>query len=304
MSMKKTDTAATRSAVPSTPPGPAFIARSRRGSAFLPGFFLSGLFVVLTACSSTPPEIFPKADYSYLPPLNLNVANIAINDQAPAQPGSLEAKAPPLPPDQNLALMARQRLHATGSSGQGTFTINQASLQQGPGDDVYSGIYSVTLTLDDPITHHHGQITARVTHRTEAAPDTTQDHNLYVLNQALMDDMNVELEFQVRKNLASWLTDATGAPLSGTVQSQNLDSPTLAPLNSDAAALTPSSSTSTTPTPNLYNGQSSGNLDSSTAGLDGGSGADNGMGSADDALAAPVAPRLHSPPPHALQAPY
>lgn len=194
----------------------------------------------MAGCSANaPPETFPKPDYSYLPPLNLNVADITVTDDAPAPPNSLDAKAPPLPPDQNLALMAHERLHATGASGQGVLTITQADITQGPGEDMLSGTYSVTLTLDDPATHHRGEITARVTHKAQTADDSSKARNLYALNQALMDDMNVELEYQIRKNLSSWLTDATGTPLSGAVKSQNLGMPgatALPPLNGSQAS--------------------------------------------------------------------
>ncbi|PHI95126.1 hypothetical protein BG621_07910 [Parasaccharibacter apium] len=216
---------------------------------------------LLTGCAHDEGnETFPKADYSYLPPLNLNVSQITITSQIQPNYDDLTARSPNNP-ESDLQLMARQRLHTTGTSGSAQFIVTQIEMTK-LSHHSFSGTYGVKLTLDDPTHQRHGFITARV-HRTIEAPGSySLERDLHTLNTALMDDMNVELEYQVRNHLASWLTDATGTPLNATtVQSQDLSSTELpalegsaqqhAPLNTTApAAPHPTSTTyeSTTPT--------------------------------------------------------
>ncbi|MCX5620324.1 MULTISPECIES: hypothetical protein [Bombella] len=220
---------------------------------------LCGLAFLSGCASDDGHETFPKTDYSYLPPLNLNVGQIAINNQV--QPGydDLTERSPD-DPAQDLQLMAHQRLHTTGTSGTAQFIVTQAEMTKS--HHSFSGTYGVKLTVDDPTHQRHGFITARVHRTIEASHSYSLERNLHTLNAALMDDMNVELEYQIRNHLASWLTDATGTPLSATtVQSQDLSSTELpalegstqqhAPLNNTVpSAPHPTSTTyeSTTPT--------------------------------------------------------
>lgn len=201
------------------------------------------LLPLLGACATDAPtgETFPTPDYSYLPPLNLNVTKIDISSPTPPAEGSLAAKSP-TPPGAMLELMGHQRLHATGTSGHAVMTIKEASLSRQPHHSL-QGSYSVQLDIVDPAKNHHGHIVAHV-QRTVVAPQKLGlEHNLYTLNTALMDDINVELEYQVRKNLADWLTDATGTPLNAAaIQSQDISKP------SPDAAPAPTSTSQPTPT--------------------------------------------------------
>lgn len=182
----------------------------------------TGLLSIVSGCADRPPETFPKPDYSYLPKMNLNVARIDVSDEAiPKKENSLASKSP-TPPDQTLTLMANQRLNATGNSGTGIFTITEANIEKSS-DDILIGHMNVSLTLDDPTHNRHAEVTAQVTHQDNLSGNNSKRHELYELNQHLMDDMNVELEYQIRKNMGDWLTDATGAPLNAAIKSQNLD---------------------------------------------------------------------------------
>lgn len=182
----------------------------------------AGLLSLIAGCADRPPETFPKPDYSYLPQMNLNVADLNYSNQAEPQKGSLADKSPTRP-DESLDLMARQRLHASGNTGIGTFTIHEARISA-PSDDVLVGTMSVHLTLKDPAHGRHAAVTAQVTHQDNISGNYSRKHELYELNRHLMDDMNVELEYQIRRHMGDWLTDATGAPLNATVQAQSLDS--------------------------------------------------------------------------------
>ncbi|UMM64128.1 hypothetical protein [Aristophania vespae] len=181
-----------------------------------------GGFSLLAGCASNhPPETFASPDYSYLPKMNLSVSKLEIIDQAAPLHDSLAAKSP-TSPNESLTLMAQQRLHPTGSTGRGVFTIVKADITE-PTDNVLAGKLVVHLTLDDPTRSSHGDVTAQVTHQDNVSEKNSKRHNLYELNRHLMDDMNVELEYQIRKNLGYWLTDATGTPLNGAIATQNLD---------------------------------------------------------------------------------
>ena len=48
---------------------------------------------------------------------------------------------------------------------------------------------------------------------------------LYDMTRAMMDDMNVEFEFQARRALRDWLQSAEAAPAPAPVQQQDLPSP-------------------------------------------------------------------------------
>ena len=48
---------------------------------------------------------------------------------------------------------------------------------------------------------------------------------LYDMTRAMMDDMNVELEFQIRRSLRDWLQDPTAAPPPAPVEQQELPAP-------------------------------------------------------------------------------
>ncbi|MXV45265.1 hypothetical protein GS501_09500 [Saccharibacter sp. 17.LH.SD] len=182
----------------------------------------AGSIISLSGCGShETPETFQASDYSYLPVLNLNVSRIETNNIVAQDDDSLVAKSP-ISPAQSLTLMAQQRLHPTGRSGIAHFVINHMSITKGS-HHTLNATYKVALTLDDPQSRHHGSITAMVTRHDQNPEDTSLKHNLYELNQHMMDDMNVELEYQIRRNLADWLTDATGMPLNSTIHSQNLD---------------------------------------------------------------------------------
>ncbi|WP_215746272.1 hypothetical protein [Gluconobacter sp. P1C6_b] len=208
---------------------------------------LSALVLSLgvAACSDgDADQTFPPLDYSYLSQIHLNVASIDVQDEAPAAPGSLSAKAP-VAPDQALKAMANQRLVASGTSGKADFIIKQAYLNRA-GDNAVTGAMDVQLNVADAGNQHTGFVHARITHKLDAGDrDPTSRKELYTLTSQMMQDMNVELEFQIRKKLLSWMTDAAGTPLvNGGIQQQTLGAPGTEPV---AAPTTPALSTETTP---------------------------------------------------------
>ncbi|MFT8808700.1 hypothetical protein [Gluconobacter sp.] len=204
------------------------------------------LFLGVAACSDgNADQTFPPLDYSYLSQIHLNVASIDVQDEAPATPDSLSAKAPTAP-DQALKTMASQRLIASGSSGKADFIIKQAYLNRA-GDNAVTGAMDVQLNIADAGNQHTGFVHARITRKLDTG-DRTSRRELYALTSQMMQDMNVELEFQIRKKLLSWMTDATGTPLvNGGVQQQALGAPGTepAPTATAPAATTPAAISAT-----------------------------------------------------------
>ncbi|WP_428374783.1 hypothetical protein [Lichenicoccus sp.] len=188
--------------------------------------------LALAACGGsedTADATFPPADYSYLSKLRLNVGTLSIVDHVQdggAGPGDIGQTAP-VPPDQALQRMAQDRLVAAGNSGSAVFTIDRAAIIEEPGGTL-DGRMAVHLDIVTTNGGHAGYAEAHVSRQLvpgdpDAAAGTRRQ--LYDLNRQMMQDMNVELEFQLRRSLRDWLVDAGGAPLAGSVEQQNLSPP-------------------------------------------------------------------------------
>ncbi|QDH16771.1 hypothetical protein [Swingsia samuiensis] len=191
--------------------------------------------ILVAACSSghKAEENFSPPDYSYLSPIHLNVANINIQDNTSVDSDNLAPQAP-TPPNQALQQMAQQRLIANGTSGSADFIIKKTQYTA-IDRHTLSGTMDVQLELTAENNQKKSYIVAHVSHRQETGDYTASSRKaLYDMTNQLMQDMNVELEFQINHKLVSWLNDAAGNPLTGSkIQQQNLDSPNgkIAPAN-------------------------------------------------------------------------
>ena len=196
-----------------------------------------GTCLLLAACGGRdqPATGFAPPDYSYLRKLRLNVGTLTIEDHATQADGSQGGSSggndlgltAPVPPDQALQQMAHDRLIASGNSGTAIFTIDQASIT-GTGGGTLDGQMKVHLDIIAGNGSHAGYAEARVSRTvvpgTEAGDGGTRTR-LYDLTQQMMQDMNVELEYQVQRSLRDWLVDASGAPVAGSVDQQPLAPP-------------------------------------------------------------------------------
>ncbi|OYV25030.1 MAG: hypothetical protein B7X08_07215, partial [Acidocella sp. 20-63-7] len=90
------------------------------------------LFVALAACSNqTPAPNLAPLDYSYLPPITFKVADMTVaNNYVPTPGQATMINEAPQPPALVLQNMLTHRLVASGAPGQGTATIETASLDQ------------------------------------------------------------------------------------------------------------------------------------------------------------------------------
>ena len=191
---------------------------TRRSALLLP--------LLATACAAPePPRSFAPLRYDYLTPITLNVGVIDIDDHwQPISPADLSSLSPVRPKDALIAL-AQDRLRVGGSTGKAVYTIDDASLVQN-GDSVL-GSLAVHLDVYDADNARAAYAEARVARtRTGLGPRSALAGLLYDFTKQMMDAMNVEFEYQVRRSLQAWLVSAPKAePAVGPVEQQPLAPP-------------------------------------------------------------------------------
>ena len=190
------------------------------------------LIVAACADDDTAPRSYALPSYSFLTPIRLNVANLEIDDRtAPVGGNSVEALVPIRPTDA-IKQMANDRLVAAGTAGRAIFVIDQASLVRSRGG--IDGVMAVHLDVyAGDGGERAGYAEARVARR-RSSTDTDENarHVLYEFTLQMMNDMNVEFEFQVKRTLREWLQATAGsAPPPPPVRSETLAAPAVRPRN-------------------------------------------------------------------------
>jgi len=183
----------------------------RRGALLLP------LAAAACAGEETPRDM-PPLRYDYLTPLPLNVAAVDVGNAPPPSP--IEAQSP-APAGMALRRMALDRLIAAGTLGRAVFAIDEARVDRVSGD--LQGVLAVHLDLLTTEGARAGFAEARVS-RTSSVQGGLRGA-LYDLTRQMLDDMNVEFEFQVRRSLREWLQLPTTAPAPAPVERQDLNAP-------------------------------------------------------------------------------
>ena len=153
---------------------------------------------------------YPPFDFSYLLPLRLNVASIEVTQRfvPSGQPPDVSARDP-VQPVAALRLMAEQRLKADGTAGRAVFLINDASMIRL--GDMLTSTMSVELDIIAPDNTRAGYAQATVVRqRTGITGDLSAV--LYQFTREMLDQMNVEFEYQVRRSLANWLLPSGALP--------------------------------------------------------------------------------------------
>ena len=184
------------------------------------------LFAAACADDDEAQQSYALPSYAYLTPIRLNVASIEVDDRSPPVPGrSVEAVSPIRPADA-LKQMANDRLVAAGSAGRAVFVIDQASLVRAGGG--IDGVMAVHLDVFAGTGGDRaGYAEARVARR-RTSNDSDEDPRkvLFAFVLQMMNDMNVEFEYQVKRTLREWLQATAGsAPPPPPVQSQDLAAP-------------------------------------------------------------------------------
>jgi hypothetical protein len=204
--------------------------------------------LLLAGCDSTPPlrTDFPALTYDYLPVLHLSVASMEIENRATLVANDFSPQSPVLPTDA-LTRMAGERLQASGNSGKAVFVIDQASLVRTRTGLL--GNFAVHIDVQSADHQHVAYASAKVTRSYTGDLDDVRG-TLYDMTKQMMDDMNVELEVQVRRTLGDWLQNVSTAPREAPVQSQSLTpTPDAATPPSQQPNEQPSQSPDLTPAP-------------------------------------------------------
>jgi hypothetical protein len=189
------------------------------------------------------PQSFPPLRYTYLAPISLNVSSIQTEvAYSPSNDGtSLDAMSPE-PPVQAVQQMLQDRLVAAGAGGTATVTINTASIERV--NDTAVGNISVQLAVASADGRQTGYTQASVS-RTRTLPDDTSDDAmrafLYQMTSDLVNAENVELEYQLRQHLASWLVGGSSPIVGGPaapapVQAEPLSGPGAPVVNAPAGS--------------------------------------------------------------------
>ena len=178
---------------------------SRRASLLLP--------ILLAGCGGREKRDYAPLRYDYLTPLRLNVSTLQIEQRfVPSGAAPDVSQLAPVPPVRALRTMAEDRLQALGSAGVAVFVIQDASLTRRR--DTLSGSLAVELGIFSAPTTRAAYAQARVS-RTFTGDLDDLPSRLYDMTKAMMDQMNVEFEYQVRRSLGAWLMSAatTQAPV-------------------------------------------------------------------------------------------
>lgn len=165
--------------------------------------------LALAACGTTPPTpTFTPLNYSYLPPILLKVSQINVTNSYVPNPSQVQTAAlDPAPPADTLLAMLKQRLQPAGQPGTATVTVQTAYVDQVNGTLV--GQMTVDLNLASANGLSTGFTEASVS-ATETAPDSNAPSDmqvaLYDLTKRLMTQMNVQLQYQIQKNMPDWIS--------------------------------------------------------------------------------------------------
>ncbi|MDW8398227.1 MAG: hypothetical protein RMK90_06615 [Acetobacteraceae bacterium] len=187
--------------------------------------------LLLAACAGGEEDAAPLPPlvegYAHLTPLRLDVREIAIS---PPGIGPARRVDPPAPVDPlaEMERMARERLLAAGLSGRAEVAIEAASLTRqriGDGGLFAAATERVACLLRCrvevfPAEGPAAGFASAEVRRTASGPlDGSQSRRAAEIVRRAMEDMNVELEFQIRRNLRAFLV--TGPPGPG-VQAEPL----------------------------------------------------------------------------------
>ena len=108
--------------------------------------------------------------------------------------------------------MARDRLLAVGTTGQANFAVTQAQVLQG--QESLTCLLACRLEILSQLGSRLGFVEAQ-SRRAVNGPDATRPRAPEALLRQTMDDLNVEFEFQLRRNLRDWIAAVAPGPDGG-----------------------------------------------------------------------------------------
>ena len=168
--------------------------------------FLAGVVAISVAsCADDAPVAdnapLPPLSYEYLTPIRLNVAAVEVVDQSEPSP---DAATDPAPPADALRRMAADRIQALGQAGRAVMVIRQASIVR-PRRGTFEGTLAVRLDVIAPDRPEPAAYAEATVTRSVTAGGGGDRRTLYDLTKQMMDAMNVEFEFQVKRALRDWI---------------------------------------------------------------------------------------------------
>ena len=162
--------------------------------------------LLATACAGQrepPPAPLAPIGYRYLTPLPLNVAALEIREEDPPPlPGDIGPRLSSSPAEA-VRIMARDRLSAVGTEGRAVFTVTRAALTRGPGEAL-ACVVGCRLEILSDAGARLGFVEAEARAAASGAEAARFQAAERLLRRA-MDQLNVEFEFQLRRNLRDWL---------------------------------------------------------------------------------------------------
>jgi hypothetical protein len=193
-------------------------------------------------------DVYDSLRFNDLPPIQLKVTAIAVEQRfIPAGVPPDVSGRDPVQPIDALKAMANDRLQAFGTANKAVFAILDASLLRD--NDVVTGSFAVSLTILDDNGTQLGFAQARVQSRHSGRIRELRPV-LYDMTKTMMNDMNIEFEYQIRHHLKPWLTD-TAAPDTAVDQAP-LDGPGGVPVAAPAPAAPPPVPSDTPAYPTAY----------------------------------------------------
>ncbi len=187
-------------------------------------FLLAGL-LALASCGSGEKPVFEPLDYDYLTKIKLDAGQLDIDDGwVPRGSARHVEYLAPSRPLKTLRKMAEQRLLTGSMTGRAVLTITDASLILNRGR--FEGSFALRLELFGADGNSRGTADARVRGARVAKDDEDEDAtriDLDALVRKMMEDLNVEFQFQVQRAFKDALqsTDTT-APAPEAVETQEL----------------------------------------------------------------------------------
>jgi hypothetical protein len=192
---------------------------------FLVPISVIGLVFALAACASVPPPrpIYPQLTYRHLPSIKLNVGRIVVEDAytPPLKAPNVEHEFPVSPADA-AGRWPTDRIQTVGQSGSVKVTLREASVVEVPLKKT-EGLTGVVTA--DQSERYEGKIVMEIEVRSEAGDKEAfisaivkrsrtvpEDINLndrekvfFEMTEAMMNDINAELERQIQQHLTRYL---------------------------------------------------------------------------------------------------
>ena len=169
---------------------------------------LLGAPLLLPACGGRePPPPAPRRPegYAWLTPLRLNVADLEVVEN-PA--GSRVDPPAPILPAAEVARMGRDRVIPSGTTNRARFVVEAASLTRS-GDAIAVLLRARVEVLDGDRRVAFAEAEARRGVTGAGGSGAARARAAEAVMIGAMEDLNVEFELQVRRNLRDWLLDTT-----------------------------------------------------------------------------------------------